>query len=46
MTAPVIQHSTQDGGYAVAFVLPASMTEEAAPEPTDPRVSIRTVPPA
>jgi len=46
MTAPVIQHSTQEGGYAVAFVLPASMTEEAAPEPTDPRVSIRTVPPS
>lgn len=46
MTAPVIQHSTQQGGYAVAFVLPASMSEETAPEPTDPHVSIRTVPPS
>ncbi len=45
MTAPVIQHRTQEGGYAVAFVLPAAMTEETAPEPTDPHVSIRTVPP-
>ncbi len=44
MTAPVVQRSRQEGGYAVAFVLPASMTEETAPEPTDPRVSIRTVP--
>ena len=46
MTAPVIQHSTEGGGYAVAFVLPATMTEETAPEPTDPQVSIRTVPPS
>lgn len=46
MTAPVVQHTTPDGEYAVAFVLPASMTEETAPEPTDPQVSIRTVPPS
>ncbi|WP_295694965.1 heme-binding protein [Lapillicoccus sp.] len=45
MTAPVVQRSTTQGGYAVAFVLPASMTEATAPEPTDPHVSIRTVPP-
>ena len=45
MTAPVIQHET-DGGYAVAFVLPASLTAETAPEPTDPNVRIRTVPPS
>jgi hypothetical protein len=44
MTAPVIQHKTDQGGYAVAFVLPAAMTEESAPEPTDPKVTIRTVP--
>ena len=44
MTAPVIQHKTDEGGYAVAFVLPAEMTEESAPEPTDPKVTIRTVP--
>ncbi len=46
MTAPVAQHGTQEGGYVVAFVLPASMTEKSAPEPTDPHVSIRTVPPS
>ncbi|MGV8966813.1 MAG: SOUL family heme-binding protein [Cellulomonas sp.] len=46
MTAPVIQQSTQEGGYAVAFVLPASMTEETAPRPTDSHVSLRTVPPS
>lgn len=46
MTAPVLQRGRKDGGYAVAFVLPASMTQETAPEPTDPKVSIRTVPPS
>ena len=46
MTAPVIQHKTDEGGYVVAFVLPAAMTEETAPEPTDPKVAIRTVPPS
>jgi hypothetical protein len=46
MTAPVIQHGTDECGYAVAFVLPASMTEETAPEPTDPKVTIRTLPPS
>lgn len=45
MTAPVVQRDTQEGGYVVAFVLPAAMTQETAPEPTDPHVSIRTVPP-
>lgn len=46
MTAPVVQKSTQEGGHVVAFVLPATMTQETAPEPTDPRVSIRTVAPS
>ncbi len=43
MTAPVVQSSGKDG-YAVAFVLPAGMTEADAPEPTAPEVHIRTVP--
>ncbi len=44
MTAPVIQRGAQEGGYVIAFVMPASMTQETAPEPTDQHVSIRTVP--
>lgn len=44
MTAPVVQQGGDDGSYTVAFVLPASMTEETAPEPANPRVKIRTVP--
>jgi hypothetical protein len=44
MTAPVTQRRTDEGGYAVAFVLPASLTQDTAPEPTDPKVTIRTVP--
>jgi hypothetical protein len=31
--------------YTVAFVLPSGLTAQSAPEPTDPRVSLRTVPP-
>ena len=46
MTAPVIQHESDEGGYAVAFVLPASLTAATAPAPTDPKVRIRTVPPS
>ena len=55
MTAPVLQRGPLDDGpsgegevnesaYTVAFVLPAGMTEETAPVPTDPRVKIRTLP--
>ena len=44
MTAPVVQQGGDDGSYTVAFVLPASMTEETAPEPSNPRVRLRTVP--
>ncbi len=44
MTAPVVQTETDAGEYVVAFVLPASMTAESAPVPTNPRVRIRTVP--
>ncbi|MCG2620328.1 heme-binding protein [Arthrobacter sp. I2-34] len=53
MTAPVLQRGALDSGpsggsaqaaYVVAFVLPAGMSEDAAPVPADPRVRIRTVP--
>ena len=48
MTAPVVQRGPLEeggaGAYAVAFVLPAGMTEESAPVPADPRVRVRTVP--
>ncbi len=35
---------TSDGRYVVAFVLPADVTSESAPVPTDPRVRVRAVP--
>lgn len=35
-----------EGPFTVAFVLPADVTEQTAPEPTDERVRLRTVPPA
>ena len=44
MTAPVTQRGTAEGGYAVAFVLPAGFREDTAPVPTDGRVRIRDVP--
>lgn len=34
----------EQGTYAVAFVLPAGMTADTAPVPTDPLVAVRTVP--
>jgi hypothetical protein len=43
MTAPVVQEG--DGsGWRIAFVVPAEYSWETAPEPTDPRVSLRLVP--
>jgi SOUL heme-binding protein len=44
MTAPVAQTETAAGDYVVAFVLPASLTAETAPVPTNPEVRVRTVP--
>jgi SOUL heme-binding protein len=46
MTGPVTLRSMQEGGYTVAFVRPASMTAQGAPEPTIPNVTIRTVQPS
>lgn len=43
MTAPVVQSSTGEG-FVVAFVLPAAMTEQDAPVPTNAAVRVRTVP--
>ena len=43
MTAPVVQEPDQSG-WRVAFVLPAEYSWETAPQPTDPRVSLRLVP--
>ncbi|MDD1475534.1 SOUL family heme-binding protein [Arthrobacter sp. H16F315] len=49
MTAPVLQSgslTSAEGAaeFVVAFVLPAGMTAETAPVPSDPKVRIRTVP--
>jgi hypothetical protein len=49
MTAPVIQSGPLPGSaapaeFSVAFVLPAGVTAETAPVPTDPRVKVRAVP--
>jgi hypothetical protein len=42
MTAPVTQNAIS-GGFVVQFVLPRGVTLAAAPEPVDPRVSLREV---
>lgn len=42
MTAPVTQNAAS-GGYLVQFVLPRGLALAAAPEPLDPRVSLREV---
>ena len=46
MTAPVVQQPVDgaEGGFRVAFVLPAGLTADTAPRPTSPRVQLRTVP--
>jgi hypothetical protein len=43
MTAPVLQ--SREGARDMIFVLPEGMTPQTAPVPTDPRVSIATIPP-
>ncbi len=55
MTAPVIQAAVaadvvrtapaSAGGFVVQFVLPKGTTAASAPEPADPRIRIREVPP-
>ena len=51
MTAPVLQQAVENAAdasstskFRVAFVLPEGMTAETAPQPTDPSVTLRTVP--
>jgi len=45
MTAPVIQQASERSGqYVVSFVMPSRYTERTLPEPTDPRIAVRTVP--
>ncbi|HYN78939.1 MAG TPA: heme-binding protein [Lamprocystis sp. (in: g-proteobacteria)] len=45
MTAPVTQ-TAATGGFLVQFVLPKGVTLASAPEPLDPRVKLREVPPS
>lgn len=44
MTAPVTV-TPATGGYRVQFVLPKGVSAESAPQPIDPRVQLRDVPP-
>ncbi|MCR9255832.1 MAG: heme-binding protein [Alphaproteobacteria bacterium] len=44
MTAPVEKRAEADGKTLMRFFLPSEFTSETAPEPTDPRVSLITVP--
>ncbi|WP_414897852.1 SOUL family heme-binding protein [Rhodovulum sp. YEN HP10] len=43
MTVPVLQ--TQEASREMVFILPDSLTLDTAPAPTDPRVSLATIPP-
>ncbi len=44
MTAPVAQTETAEGEYLIAFVLPATLTAETAPVPSNPQVRVRALP--
>jgi hypothetical protein len=44
MTAPVVQTETAEGEHLVAFVLPATLTAETAPVPSNPQVRVRALP--
>jgi len=44
MTVPVESRDAPDGGTRMRFFLPSEFTAETAPEPTDPNVSLVTVP--
>jgi hypothetical protein len=44
MTEPVEQRETGEGEYAVAFVLPSSLTLDQAPIPTSPEVQLHERP--
>ncbi|MFF5171507.1 SOUL family heme-binding protein [Micromonospora sp. NPDC000089] len=45
MTAPVVQEEgDRPGSWLVRFVLPAALTAATAPEPTDPRITVRECP--
>jgi hypothetical protein len=45
MTAPVTQ-TAAPGGYRVQFVLPKGVTMATAPEPLDPRITLRDIAPS
>lgn len=44
MTAPVAQTKESDGSWNVSFMVPSEFTAETVPQPTDPRVTIVSIP--
>ncbi len=44
MTAPVTQSGTDEGAYAIRFVMPARYTLDTVPRPTDARIRLREEP--